>query len=121
RSPPHHAGARVHGLDYIIDNIDAEDQVLLVDDVFDSGRSMQAILAELQSRARRNMPKTVKIACPWFKPEKNQTDLEPDFYIHTTNDWLVFPHELSGLTLEEIVAGKSPEIGQIVAAGKSEN
>jgi hypoxanthine phosphoribosyltransferase len=34
---------RVHGLDYIIDNVNAEHQVLLVDDVFDSGRSIRAI------------------------------------------------------------------------------
>ena len=106
---------RVHGLDYIVDNIDAQDQVLLVDDVFDSGRSMQAIIQELSARARRNMANTVKIACPWFKPEKNKTELVPDFYLHTTNDWLVFPHELSGLTLSEIAAGKPNEISSLLA------
>ena len=47
---------RVHGLDYIIDNVNAEHQVLLVDDVFDSGRSIRAIFDKLRARARRNMP-----------------------------------------------------------------
>lgn len=93
---------RVHGLDYIIDNINADDRVLLVDDVFDSGRSIQAILERLQKKTRRNMPEQIKIACPWYKPARNITTLTPDYYIHETDSWLVFPHELQGLTMQEI-------------------
>ena len=98
---------KVHGLHYIIDNINAEDNLLLVDDVFDSGRSMAAILAELKIKTRRNMPSNVRIACPWFKPLRNQTDLLPDYYVNETDKWLVFPHELKGLTPAEIAANKS--------------
>ncbi len=97
---------RVHGLQYIIENVNAEDEVLLVDDVFDSGRSLRATVAELRAKCRRNLPSTIRIACPWYKPNKNVTDMKPDFYVHETDDWLVFPHEMKGLTLEEIVAGK---------------
>ena len=50
---------RVHGLDYIIDNINADDRVLLVDDVFDSGRSLVAVLEGLRKKTRRNMPDDV--------------------------------------------------------------
>lgn len=98
---------RVHGLHYIIENINADDQLLIVDDVFDSGRSIRAVLDELSEKCRRNMPETVRIACPWFKPNNNKTNLVPDFYIHETDAWLIFPHELEGLTSEEIRAGKS--------------
>ncbi|TGD74633.1 hypoxanthine phosphoribosyltransferase [Mangrovimicrobium sediminis] len=97
---------RVHGLQYIIENVNAEDEVLLVDDVFDTGRSLRATLAELREKCRRNLPSTIRIACPWFKPNKNVTDIKPDFYVHETDDWLVFPHELKGLSLDEICAGK---------------
>ena len=45
---------RVHGLNYIIDNVNADDHLLIVDDVFDSGRSIIAILDELRSKTRRN-------------------------------------------------------------------
>ena len=38
---------RVHGIDYLISNMNAEDSLLLVDDVFDSGRSIKAILDTL--------------------------------------------------------------------------
>jgi len=97
---------RVHGLHYIIENVNADDSLLIVDDVFDSGRSIKAVLDQLSIKTRRNMPDTVKIACPWYKPKRNTTDIVPDFYIHETDSWLVFPHELNGLSLEEIKQGK---------------
>jgi hypoxanthine phosphoribosyltransferase len=97
---------RVHGLDYIIDNVNAEDDVLLVDDVFDSGRSVKAVFEKLEAKCRRNMPQTMKVATPWYKPSKNVTDITPDYYVHETDAWLVFPHELVGLTQQEIIANK---------------
>ena len=97
---------RVHGLHYIIENVNAEDSLLIVDDVFDSGRSIKAILDELAEKTRRNMPSDLKIACPWYKPDNSKVDIVPDYYIHETDKWLVFPHELAGLTIDEIKAGK---------------
>ncbi|MBT7950038.1 MAG: hypoxanthine phosphoribosyltransferase [Gammaproteobacteria bacterium] len=97
---------RVHGLHYIIENVNADDSLLIVDDVFDSGRSIKAVLDDLSEKTRKNMPHTVKIACPWYKPGKNTTDIEPDYYIHETDEWLVFPHEINGLSPEEIKKGK---------------
>lgn len=97
---------RVHGLDYIVDNINADDRVLLVDDVFDSGRSILAILERLKKKTRRNMPEQIKIACPWYKPARNTTDIQPDYYVNETDSWLVFPHELRGLSISEIKQGK---------------
>ncbi len=97
---------RVHGLHYIIENVNAGDELLIVDDVFDSGRSIKAVLDQLSEKTRKNMPETVKVACPWYKPERNATDIVPDYYIHETDSWLVFPHELDGLTEEEIKQGK---------------
>lgn len=102
---------RVHGLNYIIDNINADDHLLLVDDVFDSGRSIIAILNELKDKTQRNLPETIKVATPWYKPERNVTEIVPDFFIHETDRWLVFPHELSGLTPEEIARAK-PEVAR---------
>ena len=97
---------RVHGLDYFVDNINASDNVLLVDDVFDSGRSVVAILERMKKKTRRNMPSNIKIATPWYKPKRNVTHIQPDYYLHQTDQWLVFPHELKGLSIEEISAHK---------------
>lgn len=106
---------RVHGLDYIIKNVNADQELLIVDDVFDSGRSIQAIINEIKRKSRRNTPSTIKVACPWYKPSRNVTDLKPDFYIHASDRWLVFPHELCGLTPQEILQGKGPEIAETLA------
>ena len=105
---------KVHGLDYIIDNINYEDQLLLVDDVFDSGSSIQAIVDTLHKKSRRNTPKDIRIATPWYKPDNNKTDRVPDYYLHETDEWLVFPHELQGLTEEEIFENK-PGVKEILA------
>ena len=98
---------RVHGLHYIIEEANAGNSLLVVDDVFDSGHSIEALLDELKSKMRLNMPARVKIATPWYKPNNNQTKLKPDYYLHETDNWIVFPHELAGLSFEEIAAGKT--------------
>ena len=97
---------RVHGLNYIEDYANYENSLLIVDDVFDSGLSVEAVIKELKLKCRRNTPKDIRIATPWYKPGNNQTQLVPDFYIHETDRWLVFPHELSGLTIQEILDNK---------------
>ena len=97
---------KVHGLHYIIENANADDGLLIVDDVFDSGRSIDALIKQLKLLTRRNMPTDVRVACPWYKPKNSKVDLVPDYYIHESEEWLVFPHELSGLTPDEIIEGK---------------
>lgn len=105
---------RVHGTGYLIKNIHQEINLLIVDDVFDSGRSIRAILEKIQRKAEGNCPKTIKVATPWYKPTHNATTIQPDFYLHTTDKWLVFPHELKGLTAEEIAQGKGQHIAALL-------
>jgi hypoxanthine phosphoribosyltransferase len=102
---------RVHAIDYLVSRLSAEDHLLLIDDIFDSGRSIQAVLDELKRRCRRNMPESVRIATVYFKPKRNKTDLKPHFCIRETDEWLVFPHEIKGLTHEEILANKPVDEG----------
>lgn len=97
---------KVHGLHYIIENANADDGLLIIDDVFDSGRSIEALIAQLKKLSRNNMPKDIRIACPWYKPKNSMVDIVPDYYLHESDEWLVFPHELSGLTQDEIAQGK---------------
>jgi hypoxanthine-guanine phosphoribosyltransferase len=92
----------VYALGYLIDVLDPEDRLLVIDDVFDTGRSVEAFLLELKARCRHNMPETVKIATAYYKPSRNQTSLKPDYFVHETEEWLVFPHEICGLTEAEI-------------------
>ena len=105
---------RIHGLGYIVENADAEQRLLIVDDVYDTGLSVQAIIESRRQRARRNAPHDIRVATVFFKPANNRTGRKPDFYVHETDKWLVFPHELNGLSTEEIGRHK-PEVARILA------
>ena len=92
----------VHGLSYLVKNLGFEDRLLLVDDVFDTGHTLQAILNQLRSRLRRNTPQDIRIAVPYYKPQRNETSLRPDYRLHETSRWLNYPHEIQGLTPQQI-------------------
>ena len=102
---------QVYGLNYIIKQVESEDSLLIVDDVHDTGISIQKIISELQTACKKNTPE-IKVATSYFKPQKNKTERKPDFYIHETEKWLVFPHELEGLSMDEIIEFK-PELSDL--------
>lgn len=104
---------RIEGLEYVIDHTGADSAVLIVDDVFDSGLSIRAVFEELKRLAGDALPGDIRTAMPWYKPGNNKTDRVPDYYLHTTDHWLVFPHELCGLTPGEISQNK-PGIAEIL-------
>lgn len=97
---------RIHGTQYLLDTLSHDDTLLIVDDVYSSGLTTSAVIRRLASRLKNNMPADVRIAVPWYKPLHNRTTTTPDFYINTTDDWLVMPYELSGLTFAEIEQNK---------------
>lgn len=109
----------IQGLDHLISQVKPGDNVLLVDDVFDTGRTIQAILTQLADQLTTcNIDSiNIKVACPWYKPSRNVTSLKPDFHLHETERWLVFPHELVGLTTAEIRAGKGKQGDWLVQQG----
>ena len=104
---------RVHSIKYIVDNIKRTDKLLLVDDVFDTGRSIEAIIEELNKQCRLNMAEDVRVAVPYYKPSRNETGRVPDYFIHETASWLKYPHSLEGLTHQEIAA-KRPRLYEII-------
>lgn len=97
---------RVHGTQYLIENMGAENSLLIVDDVYSSGLNVQAVIHKLERKCRRNMPEEVRVAVPWYKPSKNKTNRVPDYYLYETDNWLVLPYELNGLTEMEIAEHK---------------
>ena len=107
---------RVHNLGYLIKNINSENRLLIVDDVFDTGKSIEALLDNIRREARLNTAHEIRIATPYYKPNRNLTDIEPDFYIKKIDfdHWLVFPHELCGLSKQEAIDNK-PGLAKIFA------
>ena len=112
------ATVNVHGLNYVVEHSSSHDRLLIVDDVFDTGKTLAAVIASLREKTGDQMPQEVRIATPWFKPTRNQTDLVPDYYNHATEEWLVFPHELDSLSAQELISHR-PEVAQIIAQAKA--
>jgi len=82
-------------------------KVLAVDDVFDTGKTAAALTEKVASRGAE-----ARFACVYFKPAKNRTALRPDWFVHEADtSWIVFPHEIEGLTPDEI-AFKDPELAE---------
>ncbi len=105
---------RVHGLNYLVKRVTHEDALLIVDDVFDTGRSVEAIIGELSKRARLNTPHDIRVAVPYYKPGRNEVGWEPAYFLHETDAWLKYPHSLEGLSEEEIRTHR-PELHAILA------
>lgn len=84
-------------------------KVLVIDDIFDSGCTLKKMKTELEQHCSE-----IKTATLYYKHGFNQTDIEPDFYGCSTQDWIVFPHEICGLSLDEI-AEKDPALPDIVS------
>ena len=56
---------------------------------------------------RRSLtPDNIRIATVYYKSTRNRSALIPDYYLKDTEHWLVFPHEIQGLSREEILAHK---------------
>ena len=92
----------VHGLNYLVKNVTAEDKLLIVDDVFDTGRTVDAVIGRLSELARLNTPSEIRIAVPYYKPSRREVDRVPEYYLEETDAWLMYPHSLEGLTVDEI-------------------
>ena len=98
---------RAHGLQYLFENLNADDSLLIVDDVYSTGRNVHAILNRLRQNNKRNMPEEVRIAAPYFRTTSGASSAAPDYFLQQTEDWLVLPYELSGISRAEIETHKS--------------
>ena len=86
------------------------ERALVVDDVFDSGRTIEAVAARMAEAGVE-----MRSACVYWKAAHNATGMRPDYFVKELgDDWIVFPHEMEGLTSEELV-GKDPLLAELVA------
>jgi hypoxanthine phosphoribosyltransferase len=92
---------RVHGLQYLLENLSAHHSLLIVDDVYSTGSSVNAVIKQLALKTRRNLPQDIRIATVWYRPTE-KTLRTPDYFVHETDDWLVLPYELSGFSIDEL-------------------
>lgn len=86
-------------------------RVLVVDDVLDSGNTARAMLGRLAP-----LGADARLATVYWKPNPAQAGLRPDYYVREISDWIVFPHELDGLTPEE-AGRKDPVLSELLVPG----
>ena len=103
---------RVHGLQYLLENLCSHHSLLIVDDVYSTGSSVKAVIDQLAKKTRRNLPGDIRVATVWYRPS-DKTMRVPDYYVHETQDWLVLPYELSGLSVDELRENR-PELKSII-------
>ncbi len=77
--------------------------ILVVDDIVDSGSTLQAVLEHLSSTGPRIVKSAALYVKPWAK-------IYPDFYVRTVEEWVVFPYEIRE-TLESIPSGYEDALG----------
>jgi hypoxanthine phosphoribosyltransferase len=103
---------RAHGLRYLHERVCEHHSMLIVDDAYSTGSSVNAVIEQLAKKSRRNLPHDIRIATVWYRPTE-KTIRPPDYYIHETSDWLVLPYELTGLSIAEMRENK-PEIARVI-------
>ena len=102
---------RVHGMQYLLETLCSHHSMLIVDDVYSTGSSVNAVIRQLGERTRRNMPHDIRVATVWYRPSE-KTLRTPDYFIHETRDWLVLPYEMTGLSLQELRRSR-PEMTEL--------
>ena len=96
---------RVHGLQYLLENLCSHHSMLIVDDVYSTGSSVNAVLKQLAQKTRRNLPHDIRVATVWYRPTE-KTLRTPEYFVHETSDWLVLPYEMSGFSIQELKANR---------------
>jgi len=103
---------RVHGLQYLLENLSAHHSLLIVDDVYSTGSSVNAVIKQLARKTRRNLPNDIRVGTVWYRPTE-KTLRTPEYFVHETDEWLVLPYELSGFSVDELRENR-PEMSGLI-------
>jgi len=103
---------RVHGLQYLLENLSAHHSLLIIDDVYSTGSSVNAVIKQLARKTRRNLPQDIRVGTVWYRPTE-KTLRTPEYFVHETEEWLVLPYELSGFSVDELRRNR-PEMSGLI-------
>ncbi len=107
-----HTKVYIDGWTYPPENLRAGDKILLIDDIFDSGKTINCLVETLMNS--RGIPRDdIKVVVhdyKYFTYYKEQLPVQPDYYCRKfeitspdQNRWIHYmSHELVGLTKEEL-------------------
>lgn len=122
-----HTKVYIDGWTYPPENLRPGDKILLVDDIFDSGRTINVLVETLMNSRgfSRDDIKVVVHDYKYFTYYKEQLPIQPDYYCRKfeitkpeENRWIHYlSHELVGLTKEELEENyykNDPELKEIL-------
>ncbi len=82
--------------------------ILVVDDVVDSGRTLEIVTEQVRLRGARS----VRTAVLFYKPK---SIIRPDFFAQETSEWVVFPWELCEFIRELRVRDQVSDLESLIA------
>ena len=93
----------IKGLEHVIKVVCPEDGLLIIDDVYESGRTIESIVSTLRERARANAPKEIVVGTVHSKPESHEYKGCPIVSLRELpgNVWIDYPHELADLVNDD--------------------
>lgn len=107
----------VKNLEHLVQVICPEDGLLIIDDVYESGKTIRGIVELLRRMARANAPEQIVVASVHTKPERRQYDELPicSLYELPSDIWIDYPHELADLAStddpeDDLLRKKDPDI-----------
>ncbi len=117
----------VKGLDHFAKVVCPEDGLLIIDDVYESGHTIERVVQALKEKARANAPENIVIGAVHTKPERREYTGEP---LVTLRDiagdvWIDYPHELADLVVDDdpddsLIREKDEEVWKIVRSDRFE-
>jgi len=105
----------VGNLTSVTEALKGSERLLLVDDIIDTGSSLVTLLDEIKNQCGQNTPKDIRIATVYYKPKGLKKIPHHVYSLHEAKQWIVFPHELEGLSDDEIKQSKGNKIAEIIS------
>ncbi len=92
----------IKGLEHLIKTVSKEDKLLIIDDIYDSGKTIHTLIETIKKTARLNAPDDIRVACIHNKVNKHLYKYDAITLIDIEdNVWLSYPHEISDLVFDD--------------------
>lgn len=88
---------KLNGCKELVDTIKKGSRILVVDDIWDSGETLTVLRQKLGKKTD-----VIRTAVIYRKTSNKNTKTGPDYFIRNTTRWIVFPHEMQGLSKQEL-------------------
>jgi hypothetical protein len=118
---------RVKGLEHVARTVCPEDDLLIIDDVYETGRTIERIVESLRALARANSPERICVATVHSKPDRREYTELPVVSLHELpgDVWIDYPHELADLVSDDdpddaLIKAKDPDIWRVIRSERFE-